>query len=196
MLQILDETTRNTQQLWLKFLLERVGHNNLPWLLEYYESIGWISIDVADRLLAIAEAEKVRYNGPTWTLSPEEHRTSMLFIERLLGRQVDISLLPISPPARASIVHTTIKPREGYLEAHQQEKKDLEFAVQRREVTIKNLEQELEKRDVEIGKLKERLKELEGQNDEFLNELKKNRVYREILEENLRLRKAAFSGKG
>ncbi len=185
MLQILDDTTGSTQQQWLKFMLERVGHNNLLPLLEYYESIGWISIDVTDRLLLLAENEKIRYKGPTWTLSPQEHRTSMLFIEKLQGRQVDIPPMSVSSPARANV-------ETGGITV---EKIDMEFTIQRREVTIKNLEQELENRDVEISKLKERLKELEGLYEESQIELKKNRVYREILEENVRLRKVEFPGR-
>ena len=192
MLQVIEDTTRNTQQQWLKFMLERVGHNNLSQLLEYYQGIGWISIDVADRLLLLAENEKVRYEGPGWTMSPEEHRTSLQFIERIMGRCVDISVLSIpSIPARAIISQKTKdKPREGYIESYQLEKENMEFAIQRREVTIDNLEQELEKRDIEMVKLKDKLLQLEKLYEECQIELKKNMVYREILEENVRLKKA------
>ncbi len=197
MLQILDDTTGSTQQQWLKFMLERVGHNNLPQLLEYYESIGWISIDVTDRLLSLAENEKIRYKGPTWTLSPQEHRTSMLFIEKLQGRQVDIPTTCLFSPARANPEPDgmSVKPRESYLEAHRMEKIDMEFTIQRREVTIKNLERELEKKDLELIKLKERIEELEILYQESQTELGKHRMYREILEENIRLRRAGFSVK-
>src|SRR3989304_4295549 len=126
MLQVIEDTTRNTQQQWLKFMLERVGHNNLSQLLEYYQGIGWISFDVADRLLSLAENEKVRYEGPGWILSPEEHRTSLQFIERIMGRCVDISVLPIpSTPARAIISQRKDKPREGYIESYQLEKENM-----------------------------------------------------------------------
>lgn len=179
-------------------MLKRVGHNHLQSLLDYYEDIGWISLDVADRLLALAEKENQRFNGPTWTLSPEEHRVSMLFIEKLLGRQVDISPLSVSAVGRASpepLNRTVDKPRESYLNAHSREKDDLESAVKRRDVTIKNLEQELEKSEIEIGKLKERIQELEEQFSECQMEVKKSRMYREILEENIRLKKASFPGR-
>ena len=87
------------------------------------------------------------------------------------------------------------KPRESHLNAEINEKEDMTLAVQRREVTIKNLEQELEKKDIEIGKLKERIQELETQFGECQMEVKKNRIYREILEENVRLKKAGFPGR-
>ncbi|HLB70917.1 MAG TPA: FlaD/FlaE family flagellar protein [Candidatus Methanoperedens sp.] len=194
MLQTLDDTTIKTQQLWLQFMLMRVGHNYLPSLLEYYESIGWISTEASERLIALAENEKLRHEGPSWTLSPEEHRVSMLFIEKLMGKQVELPVLPALPrKVNFEQKDRSYNSRNGYLEAHQKEKEDLEFTLHRHEITIKNLEQELEKRDTEIGKLKARNQELEKQNDEYQNELKKNRIYREVLEENIRLRKAAVS---
>lgn len=191
MLQTLDDTTIKTQQLWLQFMLMRVGHNYLPSLLEYYESIGWISTEASERLLALAENEKPLHEGPSWTLSPEEHRVSMLFIEKLMGKQVELPVLPpLQRKANLGQKDRSPEARNGYLEVHQKEKEDLEFTLHRREITIRNLEQELEKRDTEIGKLKTMIHELEKQNDEYLNELKKNRIYREVLDENIRLRKA------
>ncbi|MCX9074381.1 MAG: hypothetical protein OIN88_06940, partial [Candidatus Methanoperedens sp.] len=124
----------------------------------------------------------------------EEHRLSMLFIEKLKGKQLK---LPAPPPLqrRANFEQKDRRPepRNGYLEAHQKEKEDLEFTLHRHEITIKNLEQELEKKNTEIGKLKAKNQELEMQNDKYQNELKKNRIFREVLEENIRLRKAAVS---
>jgi hypothetical protein len=197
MLQALDGTEQKIQEQWLKFMLERVGHNNLPRLLEYYESIGWISVDVVDGLLSLSENQKVKYDGPAWTLSPEEHRTSFIFIEKLLGRQVDISIHTIHSAQTGTIVPQEIrdKPRESYLKAYQLEKEDMEFTIKRREVTIDNLEQELEKKDMEIIELKERSVELERLYKECQMELRKNKVYCEILEENIRLRSAGSSGK-
>ena len=195
MLQILDDTTKNLQQNWLKFMLERVGHNNLPQLLEYYENIGWISIDVADSLQALANEEKNLYCGPSWTLSPEEHRISLQYIEKLQGRHIEVPDLSISSK-NANIIKADRKPRESYLEANKLEKEDLEFTINRREVTISNLESELEKKDEELGKLRDKIKELESLHEEGQTELKKNRVYREILEENTKLRKAELLRKG
>ena len=88
MLQELDDSTKYLQRKWLLFMLERVGHNNLPRLLDYYESLGWISGGVAKKLFELANKEK-RYNGPTWTLSAQEHGKSMIFIEGISGRHID-----------------------------------------------------------------------------------------------------------
>ena len=178
---------------WLKFMLERVGHNNLPRLLDHYENLGWISMDVSDRLVDLAETQKQRYAGPSWTLSAEEHRISMLYIEKLQGKPVEISLLSTIAQTKARPLQTErARPRESYIESHRLEKNELEFAVQRREVTINNLEAELEKKDLEVGKLKEIIQELEYQLNEKQDEIKKNRIYRGILEENIRLKKVDF----
>ncbi len=178
---------------WLMFMLERIGHNNLPHLLDHYEDLGWISMNVSDKLIELAEAQKERYEGPSWTLSAEEHRTSMLFIEKLQGKPVEISVLSTLSPKKAKPQQIeSVAPREGYIESHRLEKEELEFAVQRHEVTIRNLESELEKKDVEINRLKEIMQELEYQLNESRDEVKNHRIYRGILEENIRLKKDGF----
>ncbi len=193
MQQQIKGTKEKTLNQWLMFMLERVGHNNLPMLLDHYEDLGWISMDVSDKLIELAETQKQRYVGPSWTLSAEEHRISMLFIEKLQGKPVEISLLSTIAPPKAKPQQTErAAPRESYVESHRLEKDELEFAVQRREVTIRNLEVELEKKDVEIIKLKEIIQELEHELNENRDEIKKNRIYRGILEENIRLRRVDF----
>lgn len=189
MLKELNDSSKEALCEWLVFMLERVGHNNLPQLLDYYISIGWISEDVANRLLELADREK-RYKGTSWTLSAEEHRMSLLFIEKIMGREIDNSLLNFPRPGRASLeaVKNT-RPREGYLEAHRNEKENLEFIIHRNMVTIKNLEQELEDRDARIDELRKSVCELEEQLDGCRKELKKNNIYRKIFEENIRLKK-------
>lgn len=174
-------------------MLERVGHNNLPMLLDHYESLGWISMDVSDKLINLAEAEKQRYVGPSWTLSAQEHRISMLFIEKLQGKPVEISLLSTAAPARAKPEQAEItRPREGYLEAHRMEKDELEQAVARRDVTIKNLEQELEKKELEINRLNEKIGEMGLEIEDCKDEVRKNKIYKGILEENIRLKGIDF----
>lgn len=178
---------------WLMFMLERVGNNNLPYLLDHYEDIGWISMNVSDKLIELAESQQQRYEGPSWTLSAEEHRTSMLFIEKLQGKPVEISVLSTFSPKKAKPQQIeNMAPREGYIESHRLEKEEFEFAVQRSEVTIRNLESELEKKDVEISRLKENMQELEYQLNESMDELKKLRIYRGILEENITLKNVEF----
>ena len=189
--EISEDPKEKILEQWLRFMLERVGHNNLPLLLDHYEDIGWISSNVSDKLIELAEYQKQRYVGPSWTLSAEEHRVSMLFIEKLQGKPVEISVLSTIAPKKAKLQQIErAAPREGYIESHRLEKEDLEFAVQRREVTIRNLEVELEKKDVEINKLKENIQELEYQLNETKDEVKNHRIYRGVLEENIRLKQA------
>ncbi len=191
--QEIEHNEEKTLGQWLMFMLERVGHNNLSRLLDYYEDLGWISMDVSEKSFELAETQKQRYVGPSWTLSAEEHRISMLYIEKLQGKPVEISLLSTIAQTKARPLQTErATPRESYIESHRLEKNELEFAVQRREVTINNLEAELEKKDLEVGKLKEIIQELEYQLNEKQDEIKKNRIYRGILEENIRLRKVDF----
>src|SRR3972149_7782317 len=96
----LTDTSYETQRKWLKFLLERVGHNNLPKLLDYYKNIGWISDSAVSRMLELSYAEK-RFKGTSWTLSAEEQRISRLFIEKLNGREIEDSLLNVPSPGKA-----------------------------------------------------------------------------------------------
>ncbi len=187
--EIREDTNEKILEQWLRFMLERVGHNNLPLLLDHYEDIGWISSNVSDKLIELAESQKQRYVGPSWTLSAEEHRVSMLFIEKLQGKPVEISVLSTIAPKKAKLQQIErAAPREGYIESHRLEKEDLEFAVQRREVTIRNLEVEIEKKDADISKLKENIQELEYQLNESRDEVKNHRIYRGVLEENIRLK--------
>ncbi len=187
--EIREDSNEKILEQWLRFMLERVGHNNLPLLLDHYEDIGWISSNVSDKLIELAESQKQRYVGPSWTLSAEEHRISMLFIEKLQGKPVEISVLSTIAPIKAKLQQIEREtPREGYIESNRLEKEDLQFAVQRREVTIRNLEVELEKKEVEINKLKENIQELEYHLNETRDEVKHHRIYRGVLEENMRLK--------
>ncbi len=188
MLEELDDTSIETQRQWLLFILERVGHNNLPKLIDYYSNIGWISDAVANKLLALAAHEK-RYKGSSWTLAAEEHRISRLYIEKLKGRQIDESILSV--PLTARVKPDPIKKIERTGEnIHTVERKKIEFSLHRREITINNLEQELEEKDAEIGKLNERIVRLEAELKECQKEIMRNRIYMEILDQNVRIRKA------
>jgi hypothetical protein len=188
MLEELNDTSIEIQRKWLKFLLERVGHNHLPKLLNYYKSIGWISESAANRMLEIASIEK-RYKGISWTLSAEEQRISRLYIEKLKGREIEDSLLNVPFPGKARPdIEQRIEIRQTeYM--HPVEKQKMEVRIHRREVTINNLEQELEENYAEIGKLKERIRELEKALDESSMELKRNKIYMEIMDQNIRIKK-------
>jgi len=197
MLERLTDTTIETQRQWLRFILERVGHNNLPGLLDYYKDIGWIGIPVANRMLELASQEKP-YRGTSWALSAEEHRVSRLYIEKLKGRQVDETALQVPQPGRARPVpekKIELKLRNIIPTIHPVEKKKMEFTIHRREVTIKNLEQELGEKDAEIEDLKERIRELEEAIDEHRREMKKNKIFMGLFDQNTRLKKAIFTNR-
>jgi len=190
MLEELNDNSIETQRKWSKFLLERVGHNNLPRLLNYYKSIGWISDPVADRLLHLASIEK-RYKGVSWTLSAQEQRISRLYIEKLNGHIIEESLLQVPFPGKAlpdMEKNPEIRPAQ-YL--HTVEKKKMEFNIHRREVTISNLEKELDEKYTEIESLNERIRELEAELLESNEELMRNKIYMKIIDQNIRIKKIA-----
>jgi len=190
MLEELDENSIETQRKWIKFLLERVGHNNLLRLLNYYKSIGWISDPVAQRLLELASIEK-RYKGISWTLSAQEQRISRLYIEKLEGRAIDDSLLQVQSPGKAKPdVEKNLKTKPAeYM--HPVEKTKMEFNIHRREVTINNLEEELDEKYTQIEKLNIRIRGLENELLESNKELMKNKIYKELMDQNIRIKKAA-----
>ena len=194
MLEQLTDTTIETQRKWLKFLIERVGHNNLPRLFNYYQSIGWISGSAAEKLLDISSLEK-RYKGASWTLSAEEQRISRLFIEKLKGRDIVDSLLnvPFSGKARPDIEKKIqIKQAEHI---NPVEKKKMEISIHRREVTINNLEQELEEKYARINELNKRITDLEKALNDSQTEIMRKKIFMEIMDQNIRLKKAVRSGK-
>ena len=194
MLEKLTDSNPETQRKWIKFLLERVGHNNLPKLLNYYKSIGWISGSAAEKLIDIAGLEK-RYKGDSWTLSAEEQRISRLFIEKLKGRDIADSLLnvPFSGKAKPDLEKKIqIKQAEHI---HPVEKKKMEISIHRREVTINNLEQELEEKYARISELNKRVTELEKALNDSQTEIMRKKIFMEIMDQNIRLKKAVRSGK-
>src|SRR4030067_1979642 len=189
MLEELTATSIETQRKWLKFLIERVGHNNLPKLLNYYTSIGWISESASIRLLEMANLEK-RYKGASWALSAEEQRISRFFIEKLKGGEIEDSLLNVRIPGKAKPDIEKKMEIRRLEHIHPGEKKKMEISIHRREVTINNLEQELEEKYAEIDNLKEKIRELETAFEENRKELRKNNMYRDLMDQNIRLKKA------
>lgn len=188
MLDELKDSSIETQQKWLRFLLERVGHNNLPELLNYYISIGWISEKVAQNLLDIARMEK-RFKGTSWTLSADEQGISRLYIEKLKGQKIDDKLLDVPAPGKAKPdikKKIEFRPPE-YM--HPVEKKKMQARMHRRDVTIINLEQELDEKYSEIKVLNERIEELERSLDENNKELNRYKIFMEIMDQNARLKK-------
>ena len=78
---------------WVEFLLETVGHQNLPEVLDYYVDIGWISEKVTMKLLAYASGMVAPRGRAREKLSTKDHLRSLLFIEKLRGKDFDQSKL-------------------------------------------------------------------------------------------------------
>ena len=89
-----DDAVSNAVLLkWVEFLLETVGHQNLPEVLDYYVDIGWISERVTMKLLAYASGMVAPRGRSKEKLSTKDHLRSLLFIEKLRGKDFDQSKL-------------------------------------------------------------------------------------------------------
>ncbi len=73
----------------LQFLLELVGPNNLPSILDYYVEIGWISENARIELLAYASGMDPYEEKMNWKLNTEDHLKALWFIEQLCGHKID-----------------------------------------------------------------------------------------------------------
>ena len=89
-LPFLDDTPETSILLlnWVKFLMEKVGRNNLDNILEYYVEIRWISEEVCSMMANYAEGIDYYVEKSTWNL-PEVHAKSLLFIEQLRRQKKD-----------------------------------------------------------------------------------------------------------
>ena len=67
---------------WMGYLLQHVNHQGLYKVLSYYQDIGWISNEVKEKLLTLAQGLK-GMGGDEWTLPFRVHLTSLLFIGKL-----------------------------------------------------------------------------------------------------------------
>ena len=80
---------------WLQYLIDKCGRSHLPEILDYYVDIGWISEDVKISLIdyssGITEHVKEGENAKNKVsdLPSREHIQSLLFIQKLKGRQFD-----------------------------------------------------------------------------------------------------------
>ncbi len=77
---------------WLGYLLQFVDHENLEKLLDYYESIGWLGREAKKKLLIMAKGMKSSGSKNEWVLPHRVHLTSLLFIQRLGGRNEESAL--------------------------------------------------------------------------------------------------------
>ncbi len=73
----------------LEFLISKIGRKNLPDLLEYYESIGWIGKDARKQLLEMASGVSVREGSSTdWKLSAADNLKVLQFIQEIRGKPI------------------------------------------------------------------------------------------------------------
>ncbi len=77
---------------WVKFLMEKVGRNNLEDILEYYVEIGWISEEVSSMMASYAEGLDYYIEKPKSDVLPEVHTKSLLFIEMLKAQRINKKL--------------------------------------------------------------------------------------------------------
>jgi len=72
---------------WIEFMIERVGHDGLEDLLNYYVDINWISDNVLFTVLRYAKGIKLYHESSDWRpvgyMNVQDHITSLLFIEAL-----------------------------------------------------------------------------------------------------------------
>ena len=75
---------------WLQYLIEKIGNDQLPTLLDYYVDIHWISENVCMDLLkyakgiTIGENEKTKQHHPS-NFTMIDHLQSLLYIQKLKG---------------------------------------------------------------------------------------------------------------
>lgn len=92
---------------WIQFLMEKVGRNNLPDILEYYVDIGWISEEVSSVMMDYAGGIDYYVERPTWKLLPEDHTKSLMFIEQLRGKKIDKNLISRLERDLDKIIHSS-----------------------------------------------------------------------------------------
>jgi len=79
---------------WLQYLIDKCGRSYLPEILDYYVDIGWISEDAKINLIdysnGITDDKKRENIRPGLSdLPARDHIQSLLFIQKLKGRQFD-----------------------------------------------------------------------------------------------------------
>jgi len=78
----------------LEFIVSKVGRKNLPDILEYYESIGWIGKEARKQLLEMASGVSVKEGSATdWKLSAADNLKALQFIQEIRGRPIKKSEL-------------------------------------------------------------------------------------------------------
>jgi len=81
---------------WLQYLIDKCGRENLTNILDYYVDIGWISQDAKINLIdyshGITDENKMKEGTNVKTvndLPSKDHIQSLIFIQKLKGKQFD-----------------------------------------------------------------------------------------------------------
>lgn len=80
---------------WLEFLLDNYGPENTLDILEYYESIGWISTTVKEQMMKFTKMTGIIAPAQEYKIKPtiQDHIVTMLFIEKLNGGEITRDLI-------------------------------------------------------------------------------------------------------
>lgn len=75
---------------WLEFLLDNYGQENSMDVLDYYESIGWISSEVKQDMFKYIKMTSIIAPPQEYKVKPtiQDHIINMLFIEKLNGEEI------------------------------------------------------------------------------------------------------------
>jgi len=75
---------------WLQYLIDRCGRPNLSEVLNYYVDIGWISDEAKINIMDYSNGitEEIAKTGTT-DLQAKDHIQSLLFIQKIKGKQID-----------------------------------------------------------------------------------------------------------
>ncbi|MEM0154985.1 MAG: FlaD/FlaE family flagellar protein [Thermoplasmataceae archaeon] len=75
---------------WLEFLLDNYGQENSMDVLDYYESIGWISSEVKQDMFKYIKMTSIISPPQEYKVKPtiQDHIINMLFIEKLNGEEI------------------------------------------------------------------------------------------------------------
>ncbi|MEM0158763.1 MAG: FlaD/FlaE family flagellar protein [Thermoplasmataceae archaeon] len=80
---------------WLEFLLDNYGPENTADILDYYESIGWISTSVKEQMIKFTKMTGIISPVQEYKVKPtiQDHIVTMLFIEKLNGGEISRDLI-------------------------------------------------------------------------------------------------------
>ncbi len=80
---------------WLEFLLDNYGAENTLDILDYYESLGWISPSAKEQMFKFTKITGIMAPAQEYKIKPtiQDHIVTMLFIEKLNGGEISRDLI-------------------------------------------------------------------------------------------------------